>query len=282
MDTETPASPVAAPKFDVNAQRRELMRHIPRRNELEHLVRESDGYAWLPAGAFSTLPAAVKFAQYVLEERRLEAKPDPRGFRSADLLTGTRYEDAPVFFDLALSDEIVQLASDYMDEIPVLAKPRLWWTTPMGPDAELGGTQMFHIGSRARPPALRQAKFLFTMTDVDEESGPLTFLPADVSAKIARAINYEIGVEVTDEEIYSYARPTDTMRLVGPPGTSLMVDTCRCFHFGRRASSQERLMLMIQFKRPMDMPEHDRVARSATFLKKFGNDPVRMLIVPDE
>jgi hypothetical protein len=280
MDAKTSARSVAASKREEDHRRRELMRHIPRRCELEHLVGESTGYAWLSAGPFSGVPAAVRFAHQALEERRLEAKTELHSFRGADLLAATRYEDAPRFFDLALSDEILQLACDYMGEIPILLKPRLWWTKPEEPDAKLGGTQLFHIGSRARPPVRRQAKFLFTMSDVDENSGPFTFLPADVSEKIARALRYEMGEEVSDEVIYSYARPTDTMRLVGPPGTGLMVDTCRCFHFGRRASSNERLMLMIQFKRPADGPEHDRVERSAAFLEKFGDDSVRKLVIP--
>jgi hypothetical protein len=270
----------AASKFSADPQRRELLRHVPRRAEFEHLLGESEDYTWLPAGTLSSVPAAVALAEEIFEERRSGMKPNPYGFRSSDLLAATSYEDAPAFFDLALSDELVQLASDYMGEIPVLLKPRLWWTKPEGPDAKLGGTQMFHIGSRARPPVLRQAKFLFTMNEVDYDCGPFTFLRADISERIAVAIGYEIGEEVTDEVIYSFAQPNETMSLIGPPGTGLMVDTCRCFHFGRRASSKERLMLMIQFKRPAEAPVNDRVERSAAFIEKFGNDSVRMLMVP--
>ncbi len=40
-------------------------------------------------------------------------------------------------------------------------------------------------------------------------------------------------------------------------------------------------MLMIQFKKSMDVPEYDRVKRSDAFLEKFGSDPVRMLVMPD-
>jgi hypothetical protein len=278
MDAETFAPSTSASRFGVSEERRELLSRIPRRRELENLVRESAGYAWLPTGTFSALPAALKFAQKVFDERQFEATPDSRTFRGADLLAGTRYEDAQPFFDLALSDKILQIAADYMDEIPVLMKPRLWLTKPQGPGAEFGGTQLFHRGRPDSPHIRRQAKFLFTMNDVDESSGPFTFLPADVSERILPG--YCLGERVSDEEMYRHVCPTETKRLIGSVGTGLMVDTMRCFHFGRRASSRERLMLMIQFMKHADAPEEDRVERSAAFLEKFGDDPVRMLAMP--
>ncbi len=246
--------------------------------ELENLVPESAAYAWLPTGVLSPLRAAVAFAQTVFEERGLDVTPDARTFRGADLLAGTVYEDAPPFFDLALSDEILQVAADYMGEIPVLMKPRLWLTKPQGPEAQLGGTQLFHRGRPDAPHVRRQAKFLFTMNDVNEESGPFTFVPADVSERILPG--YRLGERVSDEEMYRHVPPTETTRLIGPAGTGLMVDTMRCFHYGRRASSRERLMLMIQFMKHTDAPEQDRVMRSAMFFEKFGKDPVRKLVIP--
>jgi hypothetical protein len=165
-----------------------------------------------------------------------------------------------------------------MGEIPVLAKPRLWWTKP---DADNpGGPQLFHIGARARPVVVRQAKFLIAMSDVDEDSGPFTFLPLKISDEIVRAIDYEMGEEVPDEVIFRYAKPSDVTRFVGKAGTGIMIDTSRCFHFGRRLQTKERLMLMIQYKWTKDVPLTDRVERSPAFYEKYGDDPVRSLAVP--
>jgi len=237
-----------------------------------------DGYAWPAPGLLGGIPAAIDFANRLLETKRSESKTDPRTFRGADLLAASCYEDAPAFFDLALSDEMLQIAADYMGEIPVLAKPRLWWTKPeaYGP----GGPQLFHIGARARPVVVRQAKFMIAMSDVDENSGPFTFLPLDISQEIVRAIGYEMGEEVPDEVIFSYAKPSDVRRFTGKAGASIFVDTSRCFHFGRRQQSKERLMLMIQYKWKQDVPITDRVERSPAFYEKYANDPLRSLIVP--
>jgi hypothetical protein len=63
-----------------------------------------------------------------------------------------------------------------------------------------------------------------------------------------------------------------------------VIDTSRCFHFGSRSRDKERLMIMFQFWSPIDLPpgQGDNLRRSAVFNEKFGNDPVRMLLIPDE
>jgi len=251
------------------------------RPDLRALVEAADvdGYAYPAPGLIKGVPEAVAFSNRLLEAKRHESKTDPRTFRGADLLAAARYEEAPAFFDMALSDEMLQIAAHYMGEVPVLARPRLWWTKPeaYGP----GGPQLFHIGARARPVVVRQAKFLFVMSDVDADSGPFTFLPLNISQEIVSAINYEMGEEIPDEVIFKYAKPSDVMTFTGKAGTGIFVDTSRCFHFGRRKQTKERLMLMIQYKWKRDVPITDRVERSPAFYDKYGDDPVRSLVVPE-
>jgi hypothetical protein len=270
---------VAPETFD--AERKERMRRIIGRPDLHALVETADvdGYAYPAPGLIKGVAEALDFSNQLLEAKRHESKTDPRTFRGADLLAAARYEEAPAFFDMALSDEMLQIAAEYMGEVPVLARPRLWWTKPeaYGP----GGPQLFHIGARARPVVVRQAKFLFVMSDVDENSGPFTFLPLNISQEIVSAINYEMGEEIPDEVIFNYAKPSDVMTFTGKAGTGIFVDTSRCFHFGRRKQTKERLMLMIQYKWKRDVPITDRVERSPAFYDKYGDDPVRSLVVPE-
>jgi hypothetical protein len=47
---------------------------------------------------------------------------------------------------LSLSDEILQIATDYLGEVPLLMSPRPWWTRAQGPNAELKRTQLYHRG----------------------------------------------------------------------------------------------------------------------------------------
>jgi hypothetical protein len=270
---------VAPETFD--AERKDRMRRMIGRPDLRALVETADvdGFAYPAPGLIKGVSEAIDFSNQLLEAKRHESKTDPRTFRGADLLAAARYEEAPAFFDMALSDEMLQIAAHYMGEVPVLARPRLWWTKPeaYGP----GGPQLFHIGARARPVVVRQAKFLFVMSDVDENSGPFTFLPLNISQEIVSAINYEMGEEVPDEVIFNYAKPSDVRTFTGKAGTGIFVDTSRCFHFGRRKQTKERLMLMIQYKWKRDVPITDRVERSNAFYDKYGDDPVRSLVVPE-
>jgi len=57
-----------------------------------------------------------------------------------------------------------------------------------------------------------------------------------------------MGEEVADEIIFRYAKPSDVKQFTGKAGAAIVIDTSRCFHFGRRQQSKERLMLMIQYK----------------------------------
>jgi hypothetical protein len=104
------------------AERKDLMGGVGRRADLHALAEATDidGYAWPAPGLLGGIPAAIDFANRLLETKRSESKTDPRTFRGADLLAASCYEDAPAFFDLALSDEMLQIAADYMGEIPGL------------------------------------------------------------------------------------------------------------------------------------------------------------------
>lgn len=131
------------------------------------------------------------------------------------MLRPRTYEEAPPIFDLALSDEVLQIATDYLGEVPLLMSPRLWWTRTQAPDAEHKRTQLYH---RGRPKVVqeRQAKFLFAINDIDEAAGPFILLAADISEEIARTIGYVMGEQVSDEAIYAHVSPTETKKFVGP------------------------------------------------------------------
>ena len=189
----------------------------------------------------------------------------------------SRYEEAPPLFDLALSDEVLQIATEYLGEVPVMMRLKLWWT-PV--NEALKGSQLYHRDGLNW--LKRQAKFLVVMNDVDENCGPFTFLPADISSRIARTLGSVKDQErVSDEVVHRYSTPADAISLVGPAGTGAVVDSSRCFHFGARARGGERLMLVFNFMPKIDVPGSRSLRRTAAFNERFGNDDeVRKLVVP--
>jgi hypothetical protein len=256
------------------ALRRQLTAAIPRKHELDHLVDEQLGYAKLPFGTIPAVAPAIKLAQRILGENRNMEWPENK--RQLMVISQpNQYEDAPEFFDLALSDEVLQIASEYLGEVPRALRIKLWWT-PV--NTKLTGSQLYHRDGMNW--LQRQAKFLFIMNDVDANCGPFTFLPADISMKVASSLGSIREQErVSDELVYHHANQGDAISLVGPAGTGAVVDTSRCFHFGARARGGERLMLMFSFMGSVDAYSSGGLRRSPGFEQRFGDDPVRKLVV---
>lgn len=261
--------------------RRKLMSAIRRTPELNNRLDSNTGYGFLPNGTLPGVPAAVAFAQKVLEERRnIE-----RGKKSSDpffthLLTPLRYEEAPPIFDLALSDEVLQIATDYLGEVPVLLRITVSWS-PV--NSYMAGSQLYHRDGQTW--LQRRAKFIFAASDVDEASGPFTFLPADLSERVSRDFRtFKMQDRVEDEVMYRFVRPSDELKFLGPAGSGVVLDSGRCFHFGSRARGKERLMIFFQFWNSIDLPpgRGGKMRRSPEFDAKFGSDPVRKLLIPVE
>jgi hypothetical protein len=257
------------------SQRRQLLAAIPRKPELDHLIDERTGYAKIPFGTIPAVAPSIKLALKILDEQRNMEWPDKKQQLKV-ISQPDRYEDAPEFVELALSDEVLQIASEYLGEVPTLLRIKLWWT-PV--NTRLTGSQLYHRDGMHWMQ--RQAKFLFIMNDVGPDCGPFTFLPADVSRKVAGSLGSILEQErVTDEMVYQHANLDDAIALTGTAGTGAVVDTSRCFHFGARARGGERLMLMFNFMGSLDAYSAGGLRRSAGFEQRYGNDPVRKLAVP--
>jgi hypothetical protein len=91
--------------------------------------------------------------------------------------------------------------------------------------------------------------------DNDDNSGPLTFLPADVSRRVRDCTNYEkiyfhSDGRLKDEAVFSICKRSDQVMLGGSSESGGFADTSHCFHFGSRCSQGERKMLTVAFMLP--------------------------------
>lgn len=265
-------------KDDQEKRRRLAATMIRRGAELEHFIDERAGYATFPPGMIHDVASAVEFAQQTRAERRQPADKKKGDYRST-IVGAKRYEDGPQFFDLALSDDVLQITSEYLREIPILTTIKLWHS-PCGRDATLMGSQLYH---RDEGQWLRRGlKFLICMDKVDASCGPFIFLQADVSKRVSEALgSMRYQDHISDELVYRHARPSDAHVLIGEAGTGAVIDSFRCFHYGARSQGSERLMLQLQFARRVDCIDGGRIRRSAGFVKRFGDDPIRKLVIPN-
>ena len=85
--------------------------------------------------------------------------------------------------DFALSDWALSVVTDYLHVVPYLNRVDLLYSVPRPTDDRIA-SQLFHVD----PEGVTQVKFFVNVFDTDDDDGPFTFIPADESRRIIRAI----------------------------------------------------------------------------------------------
>lgn len=166
-------------------------------------------------------------------------------------------EKYPSLLNFVTSSELLATASDYLKTIPSLSKclpPGVRFmesNAALDPDHHLPprGSQLYHIDYYDSP----QVYVLVLMEDVTMECGPWTFLPASVTARVARKLGYRgrgWAYRVPDEQIYRHIDRSEEIVFAYPKGTVLFIDSSRCFHFGSRNSIKPRYMMAYALQSP--------------------------------
>lgn len=144
----------------------------------------------------------------------------------------------PEVRNFILCDEIVNLASHYLGEVPVLSGLLLQWSPPNGSCVE---SQMYHYDAEDTT----QLKVLLLVKDVTADCGPFTYVKAPSSEKIIRTRRQSKRLD--DETVEGVVGTEAICRVMGGQGSVAAVDTSRCLHYGSRGNRRERLMLFAQF-----------------------------------
>jgi hypothetical protein len=177
-------------------------------------------------------------------ERAAQPRPDKGKDYFIPLFTRDTYQRHPEILELGLDRRLLALASDYIGSLPILRMIQVFWT-PRG-DGDFKGSQLYHFD---RPElGERQLKLMVNLVDVTPEDGPFTFVPANLSAKVA-ANERPDGGRYFDEQVYRHAPEENAYPLNGPVGTGVFVDTNRCLHYGARSRGKDRLILIAQYVR---------------------------------
>lgn len=154
--------------------------------------------------------------------------------------------DNQKLIDFVTDPMFVDTATTYLKSVPILSCVEIWWS-PAVDESDQGenaivGSQQFHCDLEDD----KQLKFFVYLTDVDADTGPLTFFSKTDSDQIRQKVGHISG-RITDEEIQE-AGFADKKRLaVAPRGHGFVVDTSNCVHMGSRVTDKERLVMMIQY-----------------------------------
>ena len=242
---------------------------------------QATGYAMLPRDQVPGLTAALNTSQRLFESKTevgsgtdADKRKEKRAFLR-NLLNNDDLRNHPTLVDFALSDWALSVVTDYLRVVPYLNRVDLLYSVPRPTDDRIA-SQLFHVD----PEGVTQVKFFVNVFDTDDDDGPFTFIPADESRRIIRAIRSlrrkqgkpHVG-RYTDEEIDAVGGSRSVISVTGPRGSGVAVDTSRCLHLGSRVRPGSfRLCMYLQYCASL---EHGNVFD----IQRFRDDPIRLLAV---
>lgn len=201
-----------------------------------------------PSGRFPETDAIVNEARAALasyDSVNPPAGKNRKRFLQNVLDASTLTLDSPIL-RLALRADVLSSVSRYLGVVPLLTTISVFHSDTVAGDPT--SSQLYHCDG----DDVTQIKIFVYCTDVDPPSGPLTLLDAATTREVQRRTGYWYRHRLTDEQVQAAVGAPREHVIVGPTGTTVFVDTSRCFHFGSRvaAGAPPRLAAMIQYQTP--------------------------------
>lgn len=230
--------------------RRRLGRRIAATSVWRDFLSRDRGVRTFASGEVPGLNLMVRIARELYESHRgrLEGQVPHGSNPFYTLLDADDFRAHPELVEIATSGPLAKSAAAYFGVVPRLENIDLWVTRPNIHEDGLYNSQLFHLDKVGDG----YFSIFVNVFEVTAENGPVTVLPADKSAVVRRATNYERrsvfgNGRISDEELLASCRREDIIELCGPAGSGAMVDTSRCFHYGSRCRAGERVILVLSY-----------------------------------
>lgn len=146
--------------------------------------------------------------------------------------------------NLAISDELLAVVTNYLGIFPILYYINIWFTPGKKVIDELQGSQLFHLDHED----YKQLKVFIYLNDMEMEHGPTQYICAENSEEIVSKLNYNTKQQnknIPDLQLTKYKK----IHHSGKKGSIVFMDTSNCFHCGGR-SKKDRFLLVFQYLTP--------------------------------
>jgi hypothetical protein len=226
--------------------RRRLARDLKLQSAETEAILPENGFRCFSKEEFEGTADVVQLCDDLFEKERRERDfealiSNPKKRFLLGILDAERILAHPTLLSFMVSRPIIDVAANYLGTIPRLAGARLWWS-PSNDTAH--ASQLLHYDFEDST----QLKVFVHVRDVAQDQGPLTFLPASLSARVPMPRGR--SSRATDQEALAALGGGDPfLRLLGPAGSGGFLDTSRCLHQGSRQNRRERLVFMFSFLR---------------------------------
>lgn len=227
-----------------------------------------------PGHVPGTLQAADYCEKLFREARGDCADEDSRSRKRfvRSVLEGTDFCRHPELLRFMVSRPFVDAAAVHLRTVPRLAGARLWWSPPT--ETAAASSQLFHLDYEDRT----QVKVFLNVLETREDQGPLTFLPANVSERVRRSLP-GLTARMEDEVVHEAGGRDCELRLVGPAGSGVLLDSSRCLHYGSRLNRRGRLLLIFQFLKVHTAYRATGEIGTPRELPGWQPDPVQALVL---
>lgn len=258
------------------AKRRNVAKYLRRTDVLK--VPRDTHFMPLPENYLHGVDTVVAHCAGLYEAKKEQMEyTSPYGMLIRCLHNGTNVvlessEEVRPILEFCSQPKLFGSIAQYMDAFPVLSSISLVYTKP---NSDTRGSQKFHRDMNER----KQLHLVMPIWSVQDENGPFTLVPGNLTDKIIATIG-DVGGRIEDEEILKVVKESDFVKLTGQPGTAYLANPYRCLHFGARARSKPRLLLIVNFTSPFEGAEGlDGVYRAANRYELDNGKPeVRWLL----
>ena len=152
--------------------------------------------------------------------------------------------------NFASSEIMISTAAKYLGVFPILSKIVLTYHIPRNYDKKRGA-MMFHKDEYG----YKSMDIFMAINDIDSETGPLKTIKSeyDKLGPFARIHDEDQSMKrgnrgkVADEEILKRYTKSEIITIEGKSGTSILVDSFKCYHAGGQCKSKPRLLLRILY-----------------------------------
>lgn len=158
-----------------------------------------------------------------------------------------RKNENKVFLKFLFKNNILDIVDTYLGYFYTMNKVYLMHS----PNTEFvsGRSQEMHVDG----DITNQLKIFVHLSDIDNQSGPLSALNKTNSSKVIKNLHennkfQRISMKISDNLIdKNYFN--NLKIFTGKKGLMSIIDTSRCLHFGSRIGNKDRIVLMYQFLR---------------------------------